>query len=100
MAGEFFETTIRVNLVGSFLIAKEAANVMQHNEPNEDGERGLIVSTASIAAFEGQIGQGAYSASKAFDMVFADNDDNLDQSRGLGDNQVGFRRARLYIPMA
>ena len=64
MAGSFFETTIRVNLVGSFLVAKEAANVMQHNEPNDDGERGLIVSTASIAAFEGQIGQVAYSASK------------------------------------
>lgn len=64
MAGSFFENTIRVNLVGSFLVAKEAANVMQHNEPNDDGERGLIVSTASIAAFEGQIGQVAYSASK------------------------------------
>ena len=64
MAGEFFETTIRVNLVGSFLIAKEAANVMQHNAPNDDGERGVIISTASIAAFEGQIGQVAYSASK------------------------------------
>jgi NAD(P)-dependent dehydrogenase (short-subunit alcohol dehydrogenase family) len=64
MPGEFFENTIRVNLVGSFLIAKEAANVMQHNEPNDDGERGVIISTASIAAFEGQIGQVAYSASK------------------------------------
>ena len=64
MPGEFFENTIRVNLVGSFLVAKEAANVMQHNEPNDDGERGLIVSTASIAAFEGQIGQVSYSASK------------------------------------
>ena len=64
MPGEFFENTIKVNLVGSFLVAKEAANVMQHNEPNGDGERGLIVSTASIAAFEGQIGQVAYAASK------------------------------------
>jgi len=64
MPGAFFENTIRINLVGSFLVAKEAANVMQHNEPNDDGERGLIVSTASIAAFEGQIGQVAYSASK------------------------------------
>lgn len=64
MAGAFFENTIRVNLVGSFLVAKEAANVMQHNDPNDDGERGLIVSTASIAAFEGQIGQVSYSASK------------------------------------
>jgi NAD(P)-dependent dehydrogenase (short-subunit alcohol dehydrogenase family) len=64
MPGEFFENTIRVNLVGSFLIAKEAANVMQHNAPNDDGERGVIISTASIAAFEGQIGQVSYSASK------------------------------------
>jgi NAD(P)-dependent dehydrogenase (short-subunit alcohol dehydrogenase family) len=64
MAGEFFENTIKVNLVGSFLVAKEAANVMQHNKPNDDGERGVIISTASIAAFEGQIGQVSYSASK------------------------------------
>jgi NAD(P)-dependent dehydrogenase (short-subunit alcohol dehydrogenase family) len=64
LAGEFFEKTIKVNLIGSFLVAKEAANVMQHNEANPDGERGLIISTASIAAFEGQIGQVSYSASK------------------------------------
>lgn len=64
MAGAFFAKTIQVNLIGSFLVAKEAANVMQHNDPNSEGERGLIVSTASIAAFEGQIGQAAYSASK------------------------------------
>lgn len=64
MAGEFFAKTVSINLIGSFLVAKEAANVMQHNEANDDGERGLIVSTASIAAFEGQIGQAAYSASK------------------------------------
>jgi NAD(P)-dependent dehydrogenase (short-subunit alcohol dehydrogenase family) len=64
MPGEFFLNTLKVNLLGSFLVAKEAANVMQHNAPNDDGERGLIVSTASIAAFEGQIGQVSYSASK------------------------------------
>ncbi len=64
MPGEFFAQTVAVNLIGSFLIAKEAANVMQGNTPNDDGERGVIVSTASIAAFEGQIGQAAYSASK------------------------------------
>ena len=64
MPGEFFAKTVSINLIGSFLVAKEAANVMQHNEANDDGERGLIVSTASIAAFEGQIGQAAYSASK------------------------------------
>jgi NAD(P)-dependent dehydrogenase (short-subunit alcohol dehydrogenase family) len=59
-----FETTLRVNLVGSFNVARLAAAAMQHNQPGEDGERGVIVNTASIAAFEGQIGQAAYSASK------------------------------------
>ena len=64
MPTEFFERTIAINLVGSFTVAKEAANVMQNNEPNDEGERGMIVSTASVAAFEGQIGQVSYSASK------------------------------------
>ncbi|RLA29361.1 MAG: 3-hydroxyacyl-CoA dehydrogenase [Gammaproteobacteria bacterium] len=64
MPGEFFAKTISINLVGSFFIAKETANVMQNNEPNDGGERGVIISTASVAAFEGQIGQAAYSASK------------------------------------
>ncbi len=59
-----FATTVTVNLVGSFNVAKAAADLMQHNSPGEDGERGVIVNTASIAAFEGQIGQAAYSASK------------------------------------
>lgn len=59
-----FTNTVMVNLVGSFNIAKAAAERMQHNEPGEDGERGVIINTASIAAFEGQIGQAAYSASK------------------------------------
>ncbi len=61
---ELFNKVIQVNLVGSFNVTKEAAAFMQHNEPNADGERGVIVSTASVAAFEGQIGQAAYSASK------------------------------------
>jgi NAD(P)-dependent dehydrogenase (short-subunit alcohol dehydrogenase family) len=59
-----FQTTVLVNLVGSFNVAKSAAAIMQHNAPGEDGERGVIVNTASIAAYEGQIGQAAYSASK------------------------------------
>ena len=59
-----FQTTVLVNLVGSFNVAKAAAALMQHNEPGEDGERGAIVNTASVAAYEGQIGQAAYSASK------------------------------------
>ncbi len=59
-----FQTTVMVNLVGSFNVAKAAAASMQHNDANADGERGVIVNTASVAAYEGQIGQAAYSASK------------------------------------
>ena len=59
-----FETTIRVNLVGSFNVAKAGAQIMQGLSAGADGERGVIVNTASVAAFEGQIGQAAYSASK------------------------------------
>ena len=59
-----FAGTVMVNLVGSFNVAKAAANLMQHNAAGEDGERGVIVNTASVAAYEGQIGQAAYSASK------------------------------------
>ncbi|HET8765432.1 MAG TPA: SDR family NAD(P)-dependent oxidoreductase, partial [Rhodanobacter sp.] len=59
-----FTTTLLVNLVGSFNVAKAAAALMQGNEAGEDGERGVIVNTASVAAYEGQIGQAAYSASK------------------------------------
>ena len=59
-----FAGTVMVNLVGSFNVAKAGAALMQSNDPGEDGERGVIVNTASVAAFEGQIGQAAYSASK------------------------------------
>jgi len=59
-----FATTINVNLIGSFNVAKAAANLMQNESPLEDGERGVIINTASVAAYEGQIGQAAYSASK------------------------------------
>jgi NAD(P)-dependent dehydrogenase (short-subunit alcohol dehydrogenase family) len=65
MALGFFTNTVMVNLVGSFNVAKAAADRMQHNEPNAEGERGVIINTASVAAYEGQIGQAAYSASKA-----------------------------------
>ena len=58
-----FNWIIQINLVGSFNVAKAAADLMQHNEADE-GERGVIVNTASVAAYEGQIGQAAYSASK------------------------------------
>ena len=60
-----FSQTVMVNLVGSFNVAKAAADLMQHNDPNDDNERGVIINTASVAAYEGQIGQAAYSASKA-----------------------------------
>ena len=59
-----FARVIAVNLIGAFTVCRAAANRMQHNAPNADGERGLIINTASIAAYEGQIGQAAYAASK------------------------------------
>ena len=65
MSGDFFAKVVQINLIGTFLCDKTAAALMQHNTPNEDGERGLIVHTSSVAAFEGQIGQAAYSATKA-----------------------------------
>ena len=64
MALSQFQTTVMVNLVGSFNVAKAAADKMQHNDAGTDGERGVIINTASVAAYEGQIGQAAYSASK------------------------------------
>jgi NAD(P)-dependent dehydrogenase (short-subunit alcohol dehydrogenase family) len=59
-----FSRTVMINLVGSFNIAKAGAQVMSQNTAGDDGERGLIINTASIAAYEGQIGQAAYAASK------------------------------------
>jgi NAD(P)-dependent dehydrogenase (short-subunit alcohol dehydrogenase family) len=64
MAGDFFRKVIEINLVGTLLVCKAAAAAMQKNAPNADGERGAIVMTASVAAFDGQIGQVAYAASK------------------------------------
>ncbi len=60
-----FNFVVQVNLVGTFNVIRLAATAMVKNEPNEYGERGVIVNTASVAAFDGQIGQAAYSASKA-----------------------------------
>ncbi|MBP6514769.1 MAG: SDR family NAD(P)-dependent oxidoreductase [Steroidobacteraceae bacterium] len=65
MATDFFAKVVTINLVGTFNVDKAAAALMQHNAPNADGERGLLVHTSSVAAFEGQIGQIAYSATKA-----------------------------------
>ena len=59
-----FAKVINVNLIGTFNAMRLAAADMQNLEPIEDGERGVIVSTASVAAYDGQIGQAAYSASK------------------------------------
>src|SRR6202158_784447 len=64
MAAEVFRRLIEVSLVGTALVCKSAAVAMQHNLPGADGERGVIVMTASVAAFDGQIGQVAYAASK------------------------------------
>jgi len=61
---KLFELTLRVNLLGTFNVVRLAAARMSKNQPNEENERGVIVNTASAAAFEGQIGQCAYSASK------------------------------------
>ena len=61
---EPFETVIRVNLIGTFNVLRLAAAAMLANEPTSAGERGVCINTASIAAFDGQIGQVAYSASK------------------------------------
>ena len=65
MPGDFFRKVIEINLIGTLLVAKAAAAAMRDNTPNEEGERGVIVMTASVAAYDGQIGQVAYSASKS-----------------------------------
>jgi NAD(P)-dependent dehydrogenase (short-subunit alcohol dehydrogenase family) len=61
---DHFEWVVRVNLVGTFNVVRLAAYAMGANDPGQDGERGVIVNTASIAAFDGQVGQAAYAASK------------------------------------
>ena len=61
---ELFQKVINVNLVGAFNVIRLAVEQMQHNLPGENGERGVVINTASVAAYDGQIGQVAYSASK------------------------------------
>jgi len=61
---EAFKKVIAINLVGTFDMVRQAATVMSRNEPDADGQRGAIVNLASVAAFDGQIGQASYSASK------------------------------------
>jgi len=62
---ELFRRAVDINLTGTFNMARLAAEAMSKSEPNEEGERGVIINTASVAAYEGQIGQVAYAASKA-----------------------------------
>lgn len=61
---DFFQKVIDINLVGTFNVIRLAVNNMQHNKPGVDGERGVVINTASVAAYDGQIGQAAYAASK------------------------------------
>jgi 3-hydroxyacyl-CoA dehydrogenase/3-hydroxy-2-methylbutyryl-CoA dehydrogenase len=60
----FFVVIFQVNSVGTFNVIRLSVGLIGENEPNEDGERGVIINTASVAAFDGQVGQAAYSASK------------------------------------
>lgn len=62
---DYFKVVIDINLIGTFNVLRLAAVEMGNNEPGEDGECGVIINTASVAAFDGQIGQAGYSASKA-----------------------------------
>ncbi len=62
---DLFQTVININLVGTFNVLRLAAQAMSKNEPDDGGERGVIINTASVAAFDGQIGQIAYAASKS-----------------------------------
>jgi len=59
-----FMRTLNINLLGTFIVIRATAPSMMENEPNEEGERGVVINTASIAAFDGQVGQSAYSATK------------------------------------
>ena len=65
LALERFARVVEINLLGTFNAVRLAADAMRRNEPSDEGERGVIITTASVAAFDGQIGQAAYAASKA-----------------------------------
>ena len=64
MPFDYFNRMIQVNLVGTMNVIRHASDKMQSNSSNKDGERGVIINTASVAAYDGQVGQAAYSASK------------------------------------
>jgi NAD(P)-dependent dehydrogenase (short-subunit alcohol dehydrogenase family) len=59
-----FERVVRINLIGTFNMLRLAAAAMSQNEPDAEGERGIVINTSSVAAFDGQLGQAAYAASK------------------------------------
>lgn len=61
---DLFRRTVEINLVGTFNVMSKAAALMAEQEPGKDGQRGVVINTASVAAYEGQIGQAAYAASK------------------------------------
>jgi 3-hydroxyacyl-CoA dehydrogenase / 3-hydroxy-2-methylbutyryl-CoA dehydrogenase len=65
MSLSFFNRVVQINLIGTFNVIRLAVEKIVNNTPNEDGEKGVIINTASVAAFDGQVGQPAYSASKA-----------------------------------
>lgn len=65
MGMDHFNRVVQINLIGTMNVIRLAAEKMVGNTPNEDGEKGVVINTASVAAFDGQIGQAAYSASKA-----------------------------------
>ena len=94
---DHFEHVIRVNLIGTFNLMRLAAAAMAATEPNEDGERGVIVNTASIAAFDGQIGQAAYAASKAGIVAMAKSIANEYAREGITAN--GLAPALIDTPM-
>jgi len=80
---EGFNKVVQVNLMGTMHVIRSAVEQMAHNTPNEDGERGVIINTSSGAAFEGQTGQAAYSASKAAVVGMT-----LQLARELSDNGI------------
>ena len=91
-----FVRVIHVNLIGTFNMMRLAGAQMSKAEPLEDGERGVIISTASVAAFEGQIGQAAYAASEAVEMMTP----RSPSSRGSAfDICAPARRIMLKVPM-
>ena len=103
---DLFERTVRINLIGTFNVIRLAAVAMTQNQPLESGERGVIVNTASIAAYDGQIGQPAYAASKggivgpeiaAIQLLDAAQRllDHLAEDRRIGD--VSWRSAGSHV---